>query len=128
VRQDNRHVGFQCYSGQQIEEIRVTFAEGLPLPQKITGRTINNRVFTYTSSYSQDGRTFMVRREFTAHVPGQVCAPEVEAEISEGLKAMHGSMGTRLSFKANTLPSAIQSQPPGGQKANIKSQTTVVQN
>ena len=128
VRQDNRHYSFQCYSGRQIEEIKVTFAEELPLPQKINGRTINNRIFTYTSNYSQEGRTFTVRREFTAHVPGQVCAPEVEGEIAEGIKTMHGSMGTRLTFRTTSLPPVTQSQPPNVHKVDVPAKTMVVQN
>jgi hypothetical protein len=100
ARLDNRQMAFQCYSGRQIEEISVTFAEGLPLPQKITGRSISNHLLTYTSSYRQEGRTFIVRRELTAHVPGQVCAPELEKEIADAIKDVRGSLRTKFNFKA----------------------------
>jgi len=110
TRIENRQTTFQCYSGRQIEEISVTFAEGLLLPQKINGRTVSNRLVTYTSSYRQEGRTLIVRREFTAHVPGQVCAPEMEKEIAEAIKDVRASMRTRLTFKA--FP-ASQSKEPG---------------
>jgi hypothetical protein len=110
TRLDNRQTTFQCYSGRQIEEVSVTFAEGLPLPQKINGRTVSNRLITYMSSYRQEGRTFIVRREFTAHVPGQVCAPEMENEIAEAIKDVRASMRTRLTFKSAPVSQSKESE------------------
>jgi transglutaminase-like putative cysteine protease len=110
TRLDNRRTTFQCYSGRQIEEVSVTFAEGLPLPQKINGRTVSNRLITYVSSYRQEGRTFIVRREFAAHVPGQVCAPEMENEIAEAIKDVRASMRTRLTFKSAPVSQSKESE------------------
>jgi uncharacterized protein DUF3857/transglutaminase superfamily protein len=124
TRLENRRTTFQCYSGRQIEEISVTFADGLPLPQKINGRTVSNRLITYTSSYRQEGRTLIVRREFTAHVPGQVCAPEAENEIAETIKEVRGSLRTRLTFKAAPV---TQSKAPE-RDAALAGQNVAVEN
>jgi hypothetical protein len=124
TRLENRRTTFQCYSGRQIEEISVTFADGLPLPQKINGRTVSNRLITYTSSYRQEGRTLIVRREFTAHVPGQVCAPEAENEIAETIKEVRGSLRTRLTFKAAPV---TQSKAPE-RDAAVAGQNVAVEN
>jgi len=102
VRESGRVDPFQCFAGRQIEEINLTFAEGLPLPVSVTGRTIENATFSYSSRYRLEGRTLTVRREFESHVNGQVCAPEIEAAIAQDIKLMQGSMSTKLTFKPPT--------------------------
>src|SRR5262249_3715470 len=52
-----RKLPFICLAGTQVEEIDVTFADGLPLPQKIDGRRIETKSFTYTADYRLEGRT-----------------------------------------------------------------------
>ena len=127
TRQDNRRTAFQCYSGRQIEEISLTFADGLPLPQKITGRTVSNRVLTYISTYRLEGRTLTVRRELTAHVPGQVCAPEAETEIADAMKEVRDSMRTRLTFKTGS-PGPISKTKAPERDAAIPKGATATEN
>jgi transglutaminase-like putative cysteine protease len=125
TRQDNRRTAFQCYSGRQIEEISLTFADGLPLPQKMIGRTVSNRVLTYISTYRLGGRTLTVRRELTTHLPGQVCAPEAETEIADAMKEVRASLRSRLTFKT---PGPIsKTKPPERDAANTK-EATVAEN
>jgi hypothetical protein len=81
-----RRTPFTCAGITQIEEIDLTFAEGLPLPEKIEGRRIETRSFVYTADYRLEGRTFKIRREFVSRVPGQVCAPAVEVEAAQPLR------------------------------------------
>jgi transglutaminase-like putative cysteine protease len=101
----NRHAGrafpFVCFAGRQVEETEIRFADGLVLPLPLRGRTIEHRLFSYSSSYRLENRTFKVRREFVSRVPGQVCPPQVEDEIAEDLKAVRGSLATRMSFPAS---------------------------
>jgi tetratricopeptide (TPR) repeat protein len=99
-RYEGRKLPFVCYAGRQVEEIDVTFADGLPLPLAIKGRKIENRLFTYISDYRLDDRTLKVRREFVSRVPGQVCAPEVEAEIATPLRAVQDDLDTRMRMPA----------------------------
>jgi transglutaminase-like putative cysteine protease len=89
---------FTCFAGTQIEEVDLTFAEGLPLPQKIDGRRIETKSFVYTADYKLDGRTLKVRRAFVSRVPGQVCAPEVAAENAQPLRDIAASNGTKMTF------------------------------
>ena len=108
----NRHAGrtlpFVCFAGRQIEESEISFADGLPLPQPLKGRTIEHRLFSYSSSYRLENRTFKVRREFVSRVPGQVCPPQLEDEIAEDLKAVRGSLASRISFPAAKKPAPNQ--------------------
>jgi transglutaminase-like putative cysteine protease len=100
---------FTCFAATQVEETDVTFADGLPLPQKIGGRTIENKYFIYTADYQLDGRTLKVRRKLVSRVPGQVCAPEVAAEIAQPLRDVFASNGTRMVFAAQSAPSPAAS-------------------
>ena len=97
-RRTDRTVPFVCYAGRQIEEIDIEFAAGLPMPRRINGGITETRQFRFTRSYDIDGRVFKIRREFVSRVPGQVCAPEVEAEVTEPLKQIAGILGTQLTF------------------------------
>jgi hypothetical protein len=99
-RYDGRQLPFVCYAASQVEEIELSFADGLPLPQTIPNRTIDNRWFSYTAQYRLEGRTLKIRREFVSRVPGQVCSPEVEAEIGRPFKQVRADLTTRLRFGA----------------------------
>ena len=93
-----RKTDFFCYAGKQVEEIAVTFAAGLPLPQAIRGSTVDNRIFSYRASYTIEGRTLMIRREFISKVTGQVCAKEMESEIAEPLQQISRGLRTQMTF------------------------------
>lgn len=94
----NRKTDFWCFAAKQVEEIEVTFSEGLAVPRKLKGSAIDTKYFSYRSSYDVEGRTLKIRREFTSKVAGQVCPKEIETEISEALKQVARSLGTRMSF------------------------------
>jgi len=100
ARHQNRTQPFQCFAGRQVEEVEVTFADGLPLPNLLRGRTIETAAFVYRSDYRLEGRTWVVRREFTSRVEGQVCAPEMEAAIADSMRAVNGSLSSRMAFRA----------------------------
>jgi hypothetical protein len=97
-RVPGRQSDFPCFAAKQAEEIELTFAEGLPLPKALKGIAIDNKYFSYQSSVSVKGRTLSVRREFVSKVPGQVCAKEMEAEISESLQRVARSLRAQMSF------------------------------
>ena len=65
-----RQLPFSCGSGREIEEIKLVFADGLPHPRHLMGRTIDTRLFSYESHYMYVGNTMTVRRVFESHVPG----------------------------------------------------------
>jgi transglutaminase-like putative cysteine protease len=104
-RLPGRKLPFTCFAGTQVEEIELTFAEGLPLPQKIDGRRIETKSFVYTAGYRLEDRTLKVRREFVSRVPGQVCAAEIEADIAQPMRDVFASNATRMAF-------AVPGQPP----------------
>jgi transglutaminase-like putative cysteine protease len=93
-----RQTDFTCYAGKQVEEIELTFAERLPLPKVAREAPIDNKFFSYQSSFTVKGRTLTIRREFTSKVTGQVCASEVESEIAEPLRRVSRSLRVQMSF------------------------------
>jgi transglutaminase-like putative cysteine protease len=109
-RVPGRTADFVCYAGRQVEEIELTFADDLPLPRPIRGITIDNKDFSYHSSYTAEARTFTVRREFNSKVAGQVCAKEMESELSEPMQQVARSLGAQMSFRA-AAPSASAEHP-----------------
>jgi hypothetical protein len=111
VRIPDRTMPFVCLAGTQIEEIEIVFADGLPLPNQVRGRTVETRVFSYRSDYGLNGRTFKVRRQFVSKVPGQACAPEIEAEIASPMLMVQRSLATRMRFAAETPPTQPRSRP-----------------
>ena len=99
-----------CYAGKQVEEIELTFADGLPLPNAIKGSAIDTKYFSFRSSYTIHGRTLAIRREFTSKVAGQVCAKEIESEISEPLQRVARSLRVQMSF-TGAAPRAGTARP-----------------
>jgi Domain of Unknown Function with PDB structure (DUF3857)/Transglutaminase-like superfamily len=120
-RHSGRQLPFLCRAGREIEEIELTFADGLPMPRHLLGRTIDTPLFSYASHYAYGKNTITVRREFESHVPGQICSPDIEAEIATDLKRVHGSINTRLYFPPvpGVPPAAKTTLPPnrGGSSA-----------
>jgi hypothetical protein len=94
-----RTTDFVCFPGKQVEEIELTFADGLPMPRAIRGRNVDSKHFSYQSHYVISGRTMTIRREFRSNVAGQVCAKEIESELTEPLQAVARSLQTRMSFQ-----------------------------
>ncbi len=104
---------FVCSAGRQIEDIEVSFADGLPLPQAPKGIKIDKPHFIYTSDYLIENRTLKIRREFESRVAGQVCAPEAEAAISDSLKAIQADVAIGM-----TIPKAEASVEPSKRAAD----------
>jgi hypothetical protein len=103
TRVPGRRAPFTCFAGTQVEEIDLAFADGVPLPVNIDGRRIETKSFVYTAGYRLEGRTLKIRREFVSRVPGQVCAPDVEAEIAAPLHEVAGSRATHVTLSGDTL-------------------------
>lgn len=104
-RFEGRQLPFVCYAGHQVEEIDVTFANGIPFPVALPtkGRNIENRLFTYTSEYRFEDRTLKIRREFVSRVASQVCAPEVETTVAGAMKAVQADLNTRIRFASQQV-------------------------
>ena len=108
-RLSNRQNPFVCFAGRQVEDIEVSFAEGLPLPAAPKGAKIDNPKFTYTSDYRLEYRTLKIRREFESRVSSEVCAPETEAAIAEPLKAVKVDLGTGMRID---IPKPLKTETP----------------
>ena len=93
-----RQTDFACYAGKQVEEIELTFAEGLPLPKAVREAPIGNKYFSYQSSHAINERTLTIRREFQSKVASQVCGKETEAEIAEPMRRVGRSLRLQMSF------------------------------
>jgi hypothetical protein len=107
-RQPNRQLPFMCMSGRQVEEIELTFAEGLPLPQPIAARKIVNRAFSFVATAQLEDRTLTIRREFEVHVPGQICAAQLEGDIARAMQDVIASLRTGLTFEVPPPSSPIE--------------------
>jgi tetratricopeptide (TPR) repeat protein len=116
-RHEGRKRPFICYAGRQIEEIELTFAEGVPLPLAPKGRKIEQRAFTFTSDYRLEDRTLKVRREFVSRVAGQVCAPEIESQIANALKGVQADLDTKIRMPARRLDAIAEAKPETAGKA-----------
>jgi hypothetical protein len=93
-----RQLPFVCLSGRQVEEIEISFAEGLPLPKPIAASKISNAAFTYVATAKLENRTLTIRREYTAHVPGQICAAEREGDIARAMNDVVTNLRTPITF------------------------------
>ncbi len=100
TRSPDRKHAFVCLGGTQMEELELTFADGLTLPRVPLARTIETNAFRYSATYGLDGRTFKMKRTFESRVNGQVCPAELEAEIGRPLQDVQESLGTVLVFGA----------------------------
>lgn len=114
ARHQGRKLPFSCRAGRQIEEIEVTLAEDKPLNITVQGRKIANKLFSYKSDYHLEGRTLKIRHEFVSLAPNQVCAPEVEAEISRPLMEVRTSVNSRLALSPHAAPPVAQKSPETG--------------
>jgi len=91
-----------------VEEIEINFADGLALPNRIEGTTIDNRYLSYRATYDLVDRTLRVRREFTSNVVGQVCSKDIEAEIAGLLQRVMRSLGAQMMFNTpHPVPAAL---------------------
>ena len=86
AEENERRSSFRCLAGRQIEQIELTFTEGLPLPVELNSRTIETRLFTYTTSYKLQNRTFTIRREFVASTALLFTKPQPEATSAKPAK------------------------------------------
>ena len=68
------------------------------LPKTFKEVAIDNKYFSYQSRSAIKGRTLTIRREFVSKVAGQVCAKEMEAEISEPMQHVARSLRVQMSF------------------------------
>jgi transglutaminase-like putative cysteine protease len=107
TRLPHRQLPFSCWAGRQIEDIEVSFAAGLPLPSLPTGVRIDRPLFSYKSEYRIESRTLKIRREFESRVTGEVCAPQIEAEIAVPMKAVQADLATRM-----VIPKLVASATP----------------
>lgn len=112
ARYQSRQLPFSCFAGRQVEEIEVTFPEGMPLGNALKGRKIANRLFTYKSDFGLQGRTLKIRHEFVSLVPGEVCGPEVEAEIGRPMTEVRASVQNRLAVSSPAAPPPAAKKPP----------------
>lgn len=97
-RRTERAEPFVCLAGRQIEEIEITFAPELALPRRQLPRSVEGPGLQFRASQTLDDRTLRIRREFTSSVPGQVCEPEIEAELAEAQEEILEHVGVMMQF------------------------------
>jgi hypothetical protein len=114
ARSPGRKLPFTCLAGRQVEEIDVTFPEGMPLNNALQGRKIANKLFTYKADYRFEGRTLKIRHEFVSLVPNQVCGPDIEADIGRPMAEVRASVNSRLAVSSPAAPPAAKKPPETG--------------
>jgi len=98
TRLNGRKSAFICYAGRQTEDIDATFDQTLPMPISLVPLSIDNPAFTYRANFRVEGRTLRMHREFVSRVVGQVCAPELEAQIASDMNAVRNNVNSSYSF------------------------------
>jgi hypothetical protein len=68
----------------------------MPIP--LAPVSIENIVFSYNATFQVEGRTLRIHREFVSRIPGQVCQPELEAQISNDLNAVSMNVNSAYTF------------------------------
>jgi hypothetical protein len=101
-RLPGRRFDFVCYAGRQIDEIEITFAEGLPLPAPMKAFADKNDLISFSVSSTLIDRTLRVTREFESNVKGQVCSAADEAAIGTFLKAVTEKLDEKMVFGAKS--------------------------
>lgn len=110
-RLPGRKTDFYCYAGKILEEIKVTFAEGLPLPQPFDPVKIENDYLSYRQDSSIEGRTLEIRREFVSFAKSQVCPAKVEEEIAPALQRVDLSLKQQMAFRAAPNAARVAAPP-----------------
>jgi len=98
-RLDRRKSASTCYAGRHTEDISATFASSLPLPIPLRSVDIEKPAFSFHASFKLEGRTLQMHREFISRVAGQVCPPEMEAEIAADMNAVRINVNSAYSFR-----------------------------
>ena len=93
-----RKTEFICFAGTQVEEIELKFAPGLPMPRAIPATSVENKYFSFESRVTIKDQILMVRNEFTSKVSRQVCAKDIEAELTEPFERVSRSLQARMVF------------------------------
>src|SRR5262249_60686769 len=56
-----RQADFVCFAAREVEEIEISSADGLALPNRIEGTTIDNRYLSYRATYDLVDHTRKLR-------------------------------------------------------------------
>ncbi len=100
TRLNGRKSAFICYTGRQTEDIDATFDQAFPMPVALAPITIDNPAFAYRATFRVEGRTLKMHREFVSRVAGQVCAPELEAQIAGDMNAVRVNVNSSYAFRS----------------------------
>jgi hypothetical protein len=100
TRLNGRKSAFICYAGRMTEDIDATFDPALPMPVPLAAQTIENGAFTYRATFRIEGRTLRMHREFVSRVAGQVCPPELEAQIAGEMNTVRINVNSTFAFRS----------------------------
>jgi hypothetical protein len=121
TRLNGRKSPFTCYAGRQTEDIDATFAPGLPMPIPLKAADIEKPAFSFHATFKVVGRTLHMHREFVSRVAGQVCPPEMEAEIAADMETIRINANSTYVFRVNTASdvNTVSAPGPGAQTAQL---------
>ena len=85
-----------CHAGRQVEILSLTFPADRQIVRLPAGRTIDNPAFTYTSRWSQDGHTVIVRRSLTSRIDRSLCEGELRKETARALQEIRRDQAQRV--------------------------------
>ena len=93
-----RQTDFTCYAGKQVEEIELTFAERLPLPKVVREAPIDNKYFSYQSSFTDQRPDADDPPRVHVEGGGPGLRERDGSEISEPLRRVTRSLRMQMSF------------------------------
>jgi transglutaminase-like putative cysteine protease len=85
-----------CYPGREVEELSMELPAGSHLRDLPKGHDITNDVLTFHSTWSQNGRTVTVRREFVSLVTDPVCVGRTRQLAAWAINQIRGDYATEI--------------------------------
>jgi hypothetical protein len=125
-RLSGRKTAFVCYAGIQTEDIETTFDKALPLPALPAASHIENPLFTYSSTFQIENRTFKIHREFVSRVASESCPPEAEARIAADLERVRADVNAAYRFSSPVPPTPAVTQPTDAKRTTGAGQKSLV--
>lgn len=88
-----------CFSSHSEEEYEITLPDNMQILSVPEGIAVNSQLVSYESSYKLEGRVLHIRRSITDRMPGNVCAPEVNAAYREAVQPLLNDLRQQVLYK-----------------------------
>jgi len=99
ANEPERTVNFACIGGYSKEEFTIHLPKGVEVQTMPRNVELNGKTATYKAAYKLKGSTVTVVRELEDRTPGNVCAPEYQAEFKSFAVAVLRDLRAQLLYR-----------------------------